>query len=69
MKVNGKYMGKEDEMRLQVIDKELNRILVTQQDHSKNGKIYRNFKIMIAEQLISNIQLTMNFQLQERLQI
>jgi len=31
MKVKGQYMGKEEEMRLQVIDKEQNRRLVTQQ--------------------------------------
>jgi ligand-binding SRPBCC domain-containing protein len=31
MKVKGKYMGKEEEMRLQVVDKEQNRRLVTQQ--------------------------------------
>ena len=31
MKVKGKYMGKEEEMKLQVIDKEPNRKLVTRQ--------------------------------------
>jgi ligand-binding SRPBCC domain-containing protein len=31
MKVKGKYMGKEEEMRLQVVDKEQNRRLVTHQ--------------------------------------
>jgi ligand-binding SRPBCC domain-containing protein len=31
MKVKGQYLGKEEEMRLQVIDKEQNRRLVTQQ--------------------------------------
>src|ERR671910_204140 len=31
MKVKGQYMGKEDEMKLQVVDKESNRRLVTRQ--------------------------------------
>ena len=31
MKIKGKYMGKEEKMRLQVVDKEQNRRLVTQQ--------------------------------------
>jgi ribosome-associated toxin RatA of RatAB toxin-antitoxin module len=31
MKVKGQYMGKEEEMRLQVVDKEENRRLVTRQ--------------------------------------
>jgi ligand-binding SRPBCC domain-containing protein len=31
MKVKGKYIGKEEEMRLQVVDKEQNRRLVTKQ--------------------------------------
>ena len=31
MKVKGQYMGKEEEMRLQVVDKEDNRKLVTKQ--------------------------------------
>jgi hypothetical protein len=71
MKVKGKYIGKEEEMRLQVVDKEQNRRLVTKQVQVpfKNRKVYRNFKIMMAEQPIFDIQLTMNFQRQERLQI
>lgn len=31
MRVKGQYMGKEEEMRLQIVDKEQNRKLVTQQ--------------------------------------
>ena len=31
MRVKGQYMGKEEEMRLQVVDKEENRRLVTRQ--------------------------------------
>ena len=31
MRVKGQYMGKEEEMRLQIVDKEQNRRLVTQQ--------------------------------------
>lgn len=31
MRVKGRYMGKEEEMRLQIVDKEQNRRLVTQQ--------------------------------------
>jgi hypothetical protein len=38
-------MGKEEEMKLQVVDKEENRRLVTKQTqgHLRNGIVYRNF--------------------------
>jgi uncharacterized protein YndB with AHSA1/START domain len=45
MRVKGQYMGKEEEMKLQVVDKEENRRLVTKQTqgHLRNGIVYRNF--------------------------
>jgi hypothetical protein len=45
MRVKGQYMGKEEEMRLQVVDKEENRKLVTKQTQARlrNGIVYKNF--------------------------
>src|SRR6185437_4460994 len=39
MKVTGEYMGKKDEMTLEVVQKE-------QKDPFKNGTAYKNFKIV-----------------------
>jgi len=44
MKVKGEYMGRREEMRLEVVDKEPHRKLVTRQieGHLRNGKAYKN---------------------------
>jgi ligand-binding SRPBCC domain-containing protein len=52
MRVKGQYMGKEEEMRLQVVDKEENKRLVTRQIQGpfKKWVAYKNF--MEMEQML-----------------
>ena len=69
MKVTGEYMGKKDDMLLEVVDKEQNRKLVTRQTQGpfKFGKVFKNFKVDQIIILVLFILLIMNYQLQERL--
>ena len=48
MKVKGEYMGKQDEMLLEVVQKEQNKRLFTKQKEGpfKNGKALKNSKAM-----------------------
>ena len=68
MRVKGQYMGKEDEMKLQVIDKEPNRRLVTRQTEGPFKKWESVQEFQGIEQ-IYDIKLNTNFQPQEKLQI
>ena len=69
MKVTGEYMGKKDDMLLEVVDKEQNRKLVTRQTEVRSsfGKVFKNFKVDKIIILLLFILLNMNYQLQERL--
>ena len=70
MKVKGEYMGKEEEMILEVKSKEQNRTVVTRQTEGpfKKWKVFRNSKEMEIVHILG-IQLTMNYRQLEKLQI
>ncbi len=70
MKVTGEYMGKRDDMLLEVVEKEQNRKLVTRQTEGQfklweSGHEFQGGPNKIV--LLLFIRLNMNYQLLERL--
>ena len=70
MKVKGEYMGKEEEMTLEVVKKEQNSRLVTQQTQGpfKKWESIQEFQGAMAKH-ISDIRLIMNYPQLEKLQM